>query len=191
MIRPNDFKVLEMKLKMFLIPILFIMLTACSPGPVTQPGHETDTPVQVSTPVLGQNISRELEAQSAVMDYYAALNQGSYDQAVELYGGSYEELQYFNPDFDPDDRAGLLQAGCTFNGLMCLQVLDLPLIQPDEPDEFVYEVSFANPDGSLFVLGPCCGATEEEMPPVSLFTVHVTCEDEGRCLVLQLPPYVP
>jgi len=34
-------------------------------------------------------------------------------------------------------------------------------------DSYVFQVKFNNPDGSLFILGPCCGASETGMPPVS------------------------
>ena len=33
-------------------------------------------------------------ARQALVDYFAALNQGQYSQAVALYGGSYESLIY-------------------------------------------------------------------------------------------------
>lgn len=170
---------------------LIMVLAACSPGLSAQPGQEIDFAAQASPAEPGQNLSREVEAGSAVVDFYARLNQGVYDQAAELYGGSYDVLQGFNPNIDPGDQASLLSAGCEFNGLMCLRVLDLTLIHANEPHKFVFDVAFANPDGSLFILGPCCGATEEIMPPVSGFTVNVACEQDGPCLVLDLPPYVP
>jgi hypothetical protein len=180
-----------MNLKILIAIFLLMVLTACNPGLSARPGQEIDIPAQASTAEPGQNPSREVEARSAVVDFYDNLNQGAYDQAAGLYGGSYEVLQGYNPGIDPGDRASLLEAGCKFNGLMCLRVLDLTLIHADEPREFIFSVVFANPDGSQFVLGPCCGATEEEMPPVTLFNVHVTCEQDGACRVLDLPPYVP
>ena len=180
-----------MKRKVMFTFFLLIILTACSPYSGALPGQENQIPAQVSAAVPGQNPSREVEARSAVEDFYAALNQSAYDQAAGLYRGSYEALQGYNPDIDPGDQVSLLGAGCEFNGLMCLQVLDLSLIHENDSGEFIFEVEFANPDGSQFVLGPCCGATEEEMPPVTLFQVRVTCEQDSACRVLDLPPYVP
>jgi hypothetical protein len=133
----------------------------------------------------------ELMALTALNEFTQSLNQGLYERAVALYGGSYEELAYFNPTIDPDDKAELLRAGCEFNGFMCLAILSSELVQVDNQQEFFFELEFANPDGSLFVLGPCCGADEETMPPVSVFTVQVSCDDEGLCQVLDLPPWVP
>ncbi len=175
-----------MKIKL-LFGILFILiLSACSLDVIAKPG--VDEPVSEEP---AQNMPGEAEARSAALAFYSALNQGAFDQAVRYYGGSYEGLEGYNPLIDPGDQAGLLKAGCEASGIMCLDVLEITLVQENEPGEYIYEVSFANPDGSLFILGPCCGATEEEMPPISAFTVHVVCDPDGICRVLDLPPYVP
>jgi hypothetical protein len=70
-------------------------------------------------------------------------------------------------------------------------VLSVTAIDSDPQQPVMFEVAYVNPDGSRFVLGPCCGATEEEMPPVDVFTVRVNCESDDRCQVLDLPPWVP
>ena len=176
--------------KKILLLFLMIMFTACSPNSF----GEHDQITVNSDPAVAAGLddkSLEAEARLALIEFYDALNQRTYERAAALYGGKYEVLQGYNPDLDPMNQAALLEAGCTFNGLMCLKTLDVTLIQAVEAREFAFAVTFANPDGSLFVLGPCCGASEEDMPPVSTFTVHVTCEDDGPCLVLELPPYVP
>lgn len=133
----------------------------------------------------------ELQAQETLTEYFQSLSQGLYDRAVELYGGTYDELAYLNPAVDPDERAQLLKAGCEFNGFMCLPILSNVLVLVENQQDFYFDVEFSNPDGSLFVLGPCCGATEEIMPPMSVFTIQVRCGDAGLCQVLDLPPYVP
>jgi hypothetical protein len=138
-----------------------------------------------------QALTLGANAEQALKAFYELLNEGEYDRAVDLYGGSYEVLQGWNPDRDPEDFTGLLQAGCEHNGLMCLAVLNIVSVQTSDDNEFFFEIEFANPDGSLFVRGPCCGATEEEMPPQSTFTAQVVCRDGGSCLVMDLPPYVP
>lgn len=184
------FKANLMSPKIILLFFLMIILTACSPDLVGQPGQIMTNPDPAVVAGFDDE-SREAEARSALMDFFDALNQRVFEQAVRMYGGSYEVLQGYNPEIDPMNHVALLEAGCTFNGLMCLRVLDTRLIQADEAGDFVYTVTFANPDGSQFVLGPCCGATEEDMPPVNVFDVHVTCEQEGLCLVLDLPPFVP
>lgn len=142
-----------------------------------------------SVALIGQEL--DAQARSALINFHEYLHQGEYDQAAELYGGSYDVLLGYNPTLSEDDKAALLQAACEFNGFICLEILSAELMAGNDGTEIVFKVKFANPDGSEFVLGPCCGASEEEMPPVSTFTAHVLCEDDGSCLVMDLPPYVP
>jgi hypothetical protein len=53
-----------------------------------------------------------------------------------------------------------------------------------------FTVQFEKPDGTLFVRGPCCGATEQEMPSQSDFVFTVVRQGEGFA-VQELPVYVP
>lgn len=133
----------------------------------------------------------EEQAELALINFFTFLNQGKYDLAADLYGGPYEILRGYNPSLDEENKEGLLRAACERNGFMCLETLSTELMQAVDQGEFIFEVNYANPDGGEFVLGPCCGASEEEMPPKSMFAVHVKCEHDGTCLVLDLPPYVP
>lgn len=166
--------------KLFSLLFLFILLTACEPGMSAENQASSG----------GDDLIIQ-EAEAVLTDFYQLLNQGAYEEAVEHYGGSYEELEYFNPMLDPDEKSALLAAACEFNGFSCLPVLKADLIEPVDLPILLFEVAYANPDGSRFVLGPCCGATEEEMPPVDVFTVQVSCEDGSSCKVMDLPPYVP
>ena len=181
-----------MKFKLFAIALLIgLILTACSlrnkplytQSSPTIEADQTETASQTPT-LIGQ-------AERALIDYFSALNQGDYEKAASLYGDSYDLLQSYNPTLDPEDHAALLQAGCKFNGLMCLPVREVLSVQTSNPDEFFFEIEFANPDGSTFELGPCCGETEETMPPISIFSIGVRCQADGDCQVLDLPPYVP
>ena len=176
-----------MKRHYFLVIFLVGLLSACSIGQVNEPGRKQDVLPAEEVQVT----ALELAAESALTNFYDLLNQGEYERAVELYGGSYEELEYFNPGMDPADRAGLLAAACEFNGFFCLPVSSVTAIDSHLQQPLLFEVAYAKPDGSRFVLGPCCGATEAEMPPMDVFTVRVNCEKQDDCQVLDLPPYVP
>ena len=57
-------------------------------------------------------------------------------------------------------------------------------------ETFVFTVEFSNPDGSRFVLGPGCGVSATEMPPVEQFTYRVAHQD-GQYRVLDMPVFVP
>lgn len=131
------------------------------------------------------------DAQTTLTDYFRLLHEGQYAQAIPFYGGTYNLLQTWNPDIVPTDFVNLWQHACEFNGLRCLPAGDLLSQMQTTPTEFHFLVEFQNDDGSLFVLGPCCGATEEEMPPVSQFEYTVVLGLNGQYRVLELPVYVP
>jgi len=52
-------------------------------------------------------------------------------------------------------------------------VSDGVLQEPVLPYEFRFIVEFKYDDGTLIMLGPCCGATETDMPPKSQFPYTV------------------
>jgi hypothetical protein len=128
-------------------------------------------------------------AREALTSYFSLLQGGHYTEAIHYYGGDYEILRGWNPDVAGDDYATLFERGCTANGLMCLQMGKVVDEEQVSPSEFRFVVEFVNEDGTPFVLGPCCGATEEEMPPRTEFTFRVTKVD-NRFLVQDLPVYV-
>ena len=130
------------------------------------------------------------EAQEALTRFFDLLNSKQYAEAESLYGGDYEGLQSINPGVDPSDHARLLENACEFNGHQCLPARTT-IFQELRGDTYVFQVEFNNPDGSLFVLGPCCGADETMMPPVSQFDYRVARNADGKFLVMDLPPYVP
>jgi heat shock protein HslJ len=132
----------------------------------------------------------EQAAQEALIRYFSLLSDGQYSQAVELYGGDYDTLTVWNPEIDPSDHAGLWERGCTMNGLQCLAVHQILATERIDEDSYRFTVQFEKPDGSLFVRGPCCGATEQEMPSQSDFVFTVVRQGEGFA-VQELPVYVP
>jgi hypothetical protein len=130
------------------------------------------------------------EAQGVLVEFLTSLHTGNYAQAAPLYGGEYESLEVFNPEIDPSDRVSLWTWVCEHQLLQCLEVRSTTF-QKLVGDSHVFQVEFNNPDGSLFVLGPCCGANETEMPPVSQFEFTVNRTADGKFVVMNTPPYVP
>ena len=161
----------------FSIFLLIILLIGCTPQPI-------NTPEPTSLPSTAE------EAQQALISFFSLLNTKKYDEAVSLYGGSYEQLQIFNPEIDPKDHVALWSWVCESRILQCLTVRTATF-KNLQGDTYVFQVEFSNQDGSLFVLGPCCGANETEMPPVSQFEYKVTRNASGQFVVMDLPPYVP
>ena len=148
--------------------------------------------LEPGTPIAGQApASADLEsARQALLAYFTALNAGRYAEAAGYYGGSYEILTGYNPDIQPENHEALLDAGCRYNGLQCLKVREIVKTEQLSPTEFGLTVEFANPDGSLFQRGPCCGEDPAQSPPESQFAYTVVKSD-GKFLVQELPVYVP
>lgn len=130
------------------------------------------------------------EAHDVLVNFLTLLHDKKYQEAAPLYGGEYEQLQVFNTEIDPTDHVALWAWACDNQLLQCLEVRSAPFKEL-RGDTYIFQVEFNNPDGSLFVLGPCCGATETEMPPVSQFEYIVSRNAEHRYVVMTTPPYVP
>lgn len=166
-----------MKQKIYLsgvIGLLVFLLAACTGA--ASPTARTDLQPQ---------------AEAALRDFFSSLNKGDYAGAEAVYGGSYEVLAADNPELDAADHVALFTNACTINGFQCLQVKEVSPEPQNSTNEFVFTVTFQKDDGSLFVQGPCCGASETESPSRSEFTYTVRQNEEGKFVVLELPPYVP
>ena len=131
------------------------------------------------------------QALQALTEYLTALNSGDYASAELLYGGSYEMLEGYNSDVDPDDHTQLLQRACEMNGLNCLELMNADLKQVNSDNEFIFSVELQTNGGVLFEIGPCCGEDEEGFIPISVFTFTVIKVGPDQYQVMDLPPYTP
>lgn len=163
----------------FSILLLTLLLVGCAPQPVKVPPF---TPTTLP--------STASEAHDVLINFLTMLHTKNYGEAVPLYGGEYEQLQVFNPEIDPNDHVTLWTWACDHQLLQCLEVRSATFKEL-RGDSYIFQVEFNNPDGSLFVLGPCCGANETEMPPVSQFEYTVSRNTDHRFVVMNMPPYVP
>lgn len=155
-----------------------------------QPATPTAT-LQATSPTAEPTLDPvEQEAANTLRDFLTLLHFRRYAEAALLYGGSYEELTgLLGPYARSLEPAALWQKTCDEYVLQCLLPKDVSLDARTEMS-LVFRVSFFNPDGSTFTLGPCCGASEADMPPRSVFPYEVIVA-EGKYLVLGTPPYVP
>lgn len=158
---------------------MIAFLAGCAVQPVSMP-----QPTQTSLP------STPSEAHAVLVNFLTLLHNRNYADATPHYGGEYEQLQVFNTKIDPNDHVALWTWACDNQLLQCLEVRSATFKEL-RGDTYVFQVEFNNPDGTLFVLGPCCGANETEMPPVSQFEYHVSRNANGKFVVLDAPPYVP
>lgn len=165
--------------------LIFLIITILLASCVAPPIEPTPTvPVPTSLP------STASEAHQVLLNFLTSLHRKDYAKAAPLYGGEYEQLLVFNPEIHPDDHVALWTWVCDNQLLQCLEVRSATF-QQLVGDSYIFQVEFNNPDGSLFVLGPCCGANETEMPPTSQFEFTVTRTSAGTFVVMNTPPYVP
>ncbi len=146
------------------------------------------TPINQST-----SKSNDLNiAQNTLLAFFDSLKNEEFDKAVELFEpvglDSWEWLENFSPAEERNNKALVLKNYCRATGT-CLEANILKVEQNNE-NEFILSVEFLHDDGEVFVLGPCCGATEEEMPPVSKFDFRI--HKNGDLFKVSTPPvYVP
>jgi hypothetical protein len=142
---------------------------------------------QATTPQDPEDLAA---ARAALTAYLEHLNEGRFEEAVKYYGGSYEELVYFNPDIDQSDRAALFEAACTINGMVCLPLMNVVDEAQISSADFRITVELQDEDGKQFVFGPCCGADPAEEPPQTQF-LYTVLKVDGEFLVQEPPIYVP
>jgi hypothetical protein len=130
-------------------------------------------------------------AHDILVKFLNTLHKGSYAEAAQQYGGSYETMIDQNPALDPNDQAAFLRNACTVNGMQCLQVKSAVLDKKVSETEYVFKVDFIQDDGMLFVLAPCCGGDETSTPPQSEFHLKVVKVAGDRFTVIDTPPYAP
>lgn len=131
------------------------------------------------------------QARQALVAYFDALHRADYEAVIELYGGSYDGMIDSNPSLDPDDHLALWENACTINGNQCGLLVRTMEFKERRGDVYSFIVEFNNPDGTLFILGPCCGGNAADFPPVSQFEYRVKKLSSGKFVVLDMPVYVP
>lgn len=167
-------------MKIVITSLLILILTVGCASQLTDTAQPMPTVTSSSTD----------EAWETLVKFFELLNSKQYGEASVLYGGDYETMQTWNPDIDPSDHIQLWEKGCEWNGLQCL-VIRTATLSKQKDNISVFQVEFSNPDGSLFVRGPCCGANETEMPSESLFEYRVLKTADDKFLVMDMPLYVP
>lgn len=137
-----------------------------------------------------QKIDEASIAQNTLISFFDNLSEGKFDDALWYFTtdkATREGLNIYNPkgETDHDD---MIENYCQAT-LTCLPANSIESIKISN-DEYQYKVQFYKEDGSIFVLWPCCGATEEEMPPQDTFEYTVKKID-GIFKVMTPSLYVP
>lgn len=129
-------------------------------------------------------------AKNTLLTYFTLLNDKKYSVAVQYHGSGFEYIQNWNPDIDKNDYPKLLEMGCIKNGLQCLEISKVLSEKIVSPTEFLFEVQFANDNGTLFMQKQCCGATEQQMPTKDSFEFTVK-KINGNFIITTQPVYIP
>ncbi|MEW5870758.1 MAG: DPP IV N-terminal domain-containing protein [Chloroflexota bacterium] len=145
------------------------------------------TATPIPTPKLSSEQEKTLALQT-LLEFFERLHDGEYEQASDLYGGSYAMLIEWNPGLPPKDHPMLLKNGCEENGLNCLRVHDVVFQEETDQLEFLFLVSFEYDDGTIFETYLQCCTNATEGPPVWQFPYTVKWVN-GRLLVMGLPKY--
>ena len=163
--------------------LVFALAACAGPPPAASPPAAAPPAAPVPAP------SPAVSAADTVIAFFAALHDGRFEDAIELFGGSYEVPQGMNPDLGPDRRAALFERYCTRNGGVCLPVERIVASKAEADGAERFTVRFARDDGTVFELGPCCG--EPDTGARTLEFVYTVRRVDGAPRVMELPPYVP
>ncbi len=163
-------------------------LLTCNAAPTTT--HTPLTPILPTWTVTPVGASNLEIARHTLLTFFTLLHDRRYAEAVPLYGGSYDGMRNNNsPVIPPDDYAALFESSCT-NQRPCLLVANIVDEEVVSQDEYKFMVEFVWIDGTLYKRGPCCGATETEMPPEWQFPYTVKIID-GQFKVMEEPVIMP
>ncbi len=153
-----------------------------------QPGRLRPAKVVVGA---GEPTEEAALAQEALVTFFDKLAAGRYAEVADYFGGDYAALIGWNPDVDQSDYATLWRNSGSINGLNCLATRSVTAVDAMTGNQYLFRVEFSTREGEQFVLRPCCGVTETEQPPQSLFDIRVVLGEDGRYRVIDLPPYTP
>jgi len=132
-------------------------------------------------------------AKTALVTFFDYLSKNEFEKALSLFSlddptNSWEGLESFSLPEERNNKAKVLENYCKATGT-CLKAKVLEVKKATD-DEYNLVVQFLNKDSSIYVFGPCCGATEETMPSKDKFDYKVK-KINNTFKVLTAPLYRP
>ncbi|MDA8242431.1 MAG: hypothetical protein M0Z67_18930 [Nitrospiraceae bacterium] len=134
------------------------------------------------TPLSIDKTGNELQtAKETLIEFFNYLHGGQYDKAVLLFEpwekgvgrqrSNWEGISSILPPAERSDKGKALGAYYRSVGVpIRAKVLDIKKVADNE---YKLKIQFLKDDGSIYVYGPCCGATEKEMPSETEFDYFV------------------
>lgn len=115
-------------------------------------------------------------AKNTLVAFFDYLSKNEFEKALGLFSlddpsNSWEGLESFSLPEERNNKAKVLENYCKATGT-CLKAKVLE-VKKGTGDNYDLVVQFLNIDGSIYVFGPCCGATEETMPSKNKFDYKV------------------
>ncbi|MBU2025420.1 MAG: hypothetical protein ABIC19_03695 [Patescibacteria group bacterium] len=135
--------------------------------------------------------SDQIAAQQVLVEFFNLLHDRQYGAAAELFKPSSQDLEmmksmaYESPGAD----LGLMLKNYCELMETCLPA-KVTAAEKINENKYKLTVEFIEKNGQAYVLGPCCGATEEEVPPQSEFEYLVE-KINGQLKVTTIPQYHP
>lgn len=172
---------------LFGIAVLGLLVVACDGtstttlAPTTVASTSTTTPTTTTTiPMLP---SAE-EAEAFLIDYFAAAQEGRYQDLAHMYGGSLQALIDWNPPVDPNDAPALFESACNHQ-LLCDMRVRQVVERVSDIDLYEFHLEFEDADGNQFVI-----QRNDEDPILSTWRYRVVVVD-NRYWVMELPVFGP
>ena len=114
------------------------------------------------------------------MTFFNYLSENEFEKASGLFSSDeldWENLEVYSPAEETNNKAKVLENYCK----AVQTCLKAKILEAKQTANYEYNlvVQFLNKDGSTYIFGPCCGATEEEMPSKDKFDYTVKKIDNG------------
>jgi hypothetical protein len=166
-------------MKKTLLPSLFVgiilIFSGCGQNvPEKQPVDTQASSIEQESNQQSEEIEQPTTAEGALITFFDYLSKNEFAKASKLFSSDeadWESLKVYSPIEETSNKAKVLENYCKAT-LTCLKakVLDVKEVANGE---YNLVVQFLNNDGTTYIFGPCCGATEKEKPSKDKFDYTV------------------
>lgn len=177
-------------MKKILLPSLFVVIALILSGCSQNVSEKQPIDTQ-PLPIEKESNQQPTTAKDALITFFDSLNKNEFEKASKLFSSDeadWEGLAVYSPIEDTNNKAKVLENYCKAT-LTCLKAKVLE-VKEGGSGEYTLIVQFLNNDGTTYIFGPCCGATEKEMPSKDTFDYRVK-KNNNMFKVITPPLYRP
>jgi hypothetical protein len=179
--------------KAYLVIMLIILLVGTLLF-LKKPKPPANQPSLTPSPVITKDLG-PVTAENILVSFFNYVNNNDYENAVTLLSLSSSDWESMggyasgnSPENFLSNKESILKQYCEAIQT-CLKAKPIKVVMLSDT-EYRITTQFINQDGSIFVLGPCCGATEETMPSRQEFE-YTVMKIDGEYKVANPPQYRP